>query len=472
MAEYDFDDDFIDDEDEGNPFVLGDEDEQPHQANFEDENEDDFGTETPEPTKTPANDEHDFSSDGDEQKEDEKAEESQKAVDETPLPEEKVEEEEAVPESPHKEEPELESQPENQEIQENNEDSSKLSSSLSSKKDLSDDDVVKEVMETEEIFNRSQKISTLNQSLSLRLTETNQLFSLLMCVLTDTQLLMHRNRTSMDFSIYDEVELSGKPYKYDGGLIKHPKYVDGYNLSGCSDVDKTGVLEYLDYVKGMIDRGLPQVVEASVNIMQDPLVKAHRKLASMEQRINDLKRSNAELQLQTRHTANQLVKLEKQGESEFKATTGKSDVIIQQQRLQKALLRVSMLKDDNEKAQSENSKLLSELNSLTSRSSSRSETNTNSQLVKDFEAINASIEQSEEERETAMAQRRVSITRMNKTIEKLEGEISVLQQRLSSVDNKIRIMTQGKASRNSAAGSKLQKAAGSKIPVPSKKPKQ
>lgn len=471
MADYedDFDDDFIDDEDEGNPFVLGDDEEQANanEDDFGDDNEDDFGTETPESTKTPQNEEHDFSSGGEEQQqqEDENNEENTQEN----IPPQKLEEEPVTPD------PETESSQIQQENSAMDEEPPKISSPRASKSDLSDDDVINEVMETQEIFNRSQKLSTLNQSLSLRLTETNQLFSLLMCVLTDTELLMHRNRTSMDFSIYDEVELSGKSYQYDGGLIKHPKYVDGYNLSGCSDEDKTGVLEYLDYVKDMIDRGLPQVVNASMNILQDPLVKSHRKLASMEQRINDLKRSNAELELQTRHTANQLVRLEKQGEAEFKPTTGKSDVIIQQQRLQKALIRVSQLKEDNEKTQSENSKLLSEINSLTSRSTSRnSSAPNNAQLVKDYESVKANIEQSEEERETSMAQRRVSITRMNKNIEKLENEIAVLNQRLGAVDNKIRIMTQGKLAKSSASASssKLQKAPGSKIPVPSKKPKQ
>ena len=57
---------------------------------------------------------------------------------------------------------------------------------------------------------------------------------------------------------------------------------------------------------------------------------------------------------------------------------------------------------------------------------------------------------------------------MNKAIEKMDAEIAVLKTRMTSVDNKLRVMTQGKTH---SGGSRLQKAPGSKIPVPSKKPK-
>ena len=453
MSDYEFDDDFIDDEDD-NPFVL---------KSSEDENDDsdDWGTEIDEKPKQESD--HDDFGDSDDNK-DEKEEKSEH--EEPPLPEEKIEEHEEEQEQPPRISSPISSSRDEVEPPRA---ASPISSNASSAFDDDDEDV-KEVMETQELFQRSQKFSTLHQSLSLRLTETNQLFSLLMCVMSDTEMLINRNRSALDFSIPTECQFSGMPLTCDNGRIIHNKFTEGYNLTGCSDEDATNVVKYIDFSRKLIERGLPMITDSARAILQDPLVKMHRKLNSQEQRINDLKRANQELSLQTRHTANRLVQLEKEGQKEFKGETSNSDVIIQQQRLQKALIRISQLKEGNEQTQSQNAKLAQEVpaGQPTQRSTSKQLSSKYLSLMKALDEIKANVEQSEEERETAMAQRRVSISRMNKGIEKLEAEIAVLKTRMTSVDNKLRVMSQGKSSHS---GSRLQKAPGSKIPVPSKKPK-
>ena len=454
MSDYEFEDDFIDDEDD-NPFVLKDSDDG-------DDDSDDWGTEIDEKPKQET--EHENLSDKDDEN-DEKSE-----PEEPPLPEEKIEDKEEEQEQPPRiSSPITSSRKEVEPIEQPPRASSPISSTSASAFDDDDEDV-KEVMETQELFQRSQKFSTLHQSLSLRLTETNQLFSLLMCVMSDTEMLINRNRSALDFSIPTECQFSGMPLTCDNGRILHNKFTEGYNLTGCSDEDAKGVVKYIDFSRKLIERGLPMITDSARAILQDPLVKAHRKLNSQEQRINDLKRANKELSLQTRHTANRLVQLEKEGQKEFKGETSNSDVIIQQQRLQKALIRISQLKEGNEQTQSQNAKLAQEVTAAqpTQRSTSKQLSSKYLSLMKALDELKANVEQSEEERETAMAQRRVSISRMNKGIEKLDGEIAVLRTRMTSVDNKLRVLSQGKTSH---PGSRLQKAPGSKIPVPSKKPK-
>ena len=451
MSDCDFDDDFIDEEDD-NPFVLSSSDE-------DNDDSDDFGTEIDEKPKQ-ASDHSDFS-------DDEKEPETKKEEEPEPLKEEPIQEQEeeiaprkiSSPIISSREEPDSQKEP-----------PMAMSPTSSTSAFDDDDEDVKDVMQTEELFQRSQKLSTLNQSLSLRLTETNQLFSLLMCVMSDTEMLINRNRSSLDYSIPTECQFSGMPLTCDNGRIIHEKYVDGYNLTGCSEEDSKGVVKYVEFSRKLIEKGLPMIADSARSTLQDPLVKMHRKLNSQKQKINDLKRANKELSLQTRHTANRLVQLEKEGQKEFKSDTSNSDVIIQQQRLQKALIRVSQLKESNEQTQSQNAKLAQEVTSgvPSQRSTSKQLSAKYMSLMKQVDELRANVEQSEEERETSMAQRRVSISRMNKAIEKMDAEIAVLKTRMTSVDNKLRVMTQGKTH---SGGSRLQKAPGSKIPVPSKKPK-
>lgn len=417
MSDYDFDDDFIDDNDEDeNPFELksdGDDD--------SDDFEDDFSRPvTPAPAK---DDDSDFESESGSEKE----------------PEQDEEEKEETREPEYRPEPVIPKE---------------------------EDNDIREVMETKELFSRSIKVGTLTQSLKLRITETNQLYSLLIAVFNDAELLMSRNRASLGFSMYEEAEYAkDRNIEYDNGMLNHKKFYDCFDSSSMSEKDQTEIEDYMNFRMKLIEKGLPKIVDAAKKELSDPLVKMHQKLQSQKQRISDLKKANRELEVQTRHTSNRLVQLERENGNKDprQRKQANSDVLIQQQRLQKALIRVSQLKESNELTFGQNQQLTAELaKNQTTRSSSKMSAGT-SKLAKELQDLQASVEQSEDERETAMAQRRVSIARMNRAIEKLELEITTLKQRNDVVDNNLRLMKQGKT-RGSPSRAK-----GSKIPVPKKK---
>lgn len=317
-----------------------------------------------------------------------------------------------------------------------------------------------------DIFSKSEKLNTLNMSLKFSNTVTNQLYSLLFCVNQDVELLMARNRTSIPFSVQTEAISSGIPgILVEGGVVKHKKFIDGFQCTGMSDSDAEDLCKFIDLHQEIIRKGFPAVVDKSVSLLKDPLIRSHNTLRTLKQKINDLKKSNYELSVQTRHTANRLVKMSKSGKSE-EVVTDKSDVIIQQQRLQKALSRVYNLREANESTTSSNAQLQAQLDEATARApkSSRPVPKSVIDLQKHVADLTANIEQSEEERETAMAQRRVSLTRMSKGIEKIEKDNSSIEGQIADVENKLRIMTQGKSS-GSPGPKRAINPTGSKIPV-------
>lgn len=315
------------------------------------------------------------------------------------------------------------------------------------KKELEEENMLRESMETEQMFNRSIKMSTLSQSLKLTLSKTNQLYSLLLCIFSDCEMLISKNRSSVPFSVMDEIcSFPDNEIKYDGGLIKHKKYIDSYNIAGANEDDLMRAYKFLDFKQDVSERALPHVLKAVCSILSDPLIKQHQKLNSMKQRISDLKKSNTELKVQNRHSANMLVQLTKESEKDdVKVEKRKNpDVIIQQQRLQRALLRVSQLKEQNETQYKANQKLISEIKDKSQRVPKPLDVNPEiAELQQNVQDVTANVEQLEEERETSMAQRRVSISRMNKAIERLESEITLLNHRIEIANNKLRIMTQG-----------------------------
>ena len=298
-----------------------------------------------------------------------------------------------------------------------------------------------------DVFEQSEKLDSLRQSLnrSARISNSkvNQLYSLLYCVCQDCELLIGRNRHVIPFSISEECSKS-KDLKCDNGVIKHRRFIDGYAVHGGEEKE---INDYFRFRMGIIDRAIKPIVQSAITSLKDPLVRSHNRLRTISQKIDDLKKANTELSVQTRQTANRLVRIEKQGKDvDLQGNTDKSDVIIHQQRLQKALTRVYNLKEANESAAAENAELQATIAQLLSKSPKK-ETHVDPKIVelqKRVAMITASCEQSEEERETVMAQRRVSIGRMNDAIRKLEREISRTSTLTEEVENKIRVMTQGR----------------------------
>jgi hypothetical protein len=210
-------------------------------------------------------------------------------------------------------------------------------------------------------FAASEKLMTLNLSLkqSIRIanSSTNQLYSLLFCVYQDCEHLLSRHRMSVPFSIASEVARFPNT-KFDDGVIKHRKFVDGFNLEGISEADAQVLKQFLRLKGDIVRRALPPVVATSCRLLKDPIVRLHNVLHSMKQKISDLCKSNAELSHQTRHTANRLVRISTDGKDvETQGTTDQSDVIIHQQKLQKCLARVYNLRDANEAAAASNAEI-------------------------------------------------------------------------------------------------------------------
>jgi len=322
-------------------------------------------------------------------------------------------------------------------------------------------------IETEALFSRSEKIDILSQSLHLRRSDSNQLFSVLNCIFSDAMMLISRHRSALPFSLADEASQSVDPeLVYSNGIISHNSFTENMNFAVLDTKSKESFTNYLDFMLNLCKKSLPKVVDEALSLLQDPLVRSHQKLRSMKQRINDLKRTNSELAVQTRHIANRLVKLSTNPVSSKNEGNNNSDVVVHQQRLQKAILRVSSLKESNELVNAENIKLQSELIEVSSRAPKQQMLPTSIlELQRRAEELSSNVEQSEDERETSMAQRRVSISRMNSTIEIYGKNITELEKQIEELDNKIRIMTQGKAPKYKP----VSRPPGSKIPVSSKK---
>jgi hypothetical protein len=188
----------------------------------------------------------------------------------------------------------------------------------------------------------------------------------------------------------------------------------------------------------------------------------------LKQRISDLKKSNLALSVQTRQTANRLVRISKTGKNvDADGLTDKSDVIIHQQRLQKGLTRVCNLKEAIESAIAETAELTAKLGQETPKIpiSTLGLPPRVIELQKKVSGIQANIEQSEDDRETTMAQRRVSIARMNAAIHKLEEEKKAIGEQIGFAENKVRIMTQGQKETLSEKKKSQSRVQGSKIPV-------
>ena len=316
---------------------------------------------------------------------------------------------------------------------------------LGAKEEEEDPEPLQPVM-VPDVFEQEEKLNTLRQSLSHSArksnSKVNQLYSLLFCVCQDCELLLGRNRPVIPFSMAAEAQ--AKDLKCDNGVMKHKKFVDGYCVGDGEDAE---INDFFRFRMGIINRAMKPVVENAVTTLKDPLVRSHNRLRAINQKIDDLKKTNHELSVQTRQTANRLVRIEKQGKDiDLQGNTDKSDVLIHQQRLQKVLARVYNLKDANETTVTENSELQTRIAEITSKNPKKETTVAPriAELQKRIAIVTASNEQSQEERETALAQRRVSIGRMNDSIRKLEREISIMTSLTEEVDNKIRVMTQGK----------------------------
>ncbi|KAH0786731.1 hypothetical protein GPJ56_009363 [Histomonas meleagridis] len=306
-------------------------------------------------------------------------------------------------------------------------------------------------------------------------TETNQLYSVLFHILNDCQMLISRNRSSLPFSISAEIEnLKDSNIYFSDGKIKHKKFnddMDCSNLKKASDVQS--LLKYINFVYDIVQKSLPPIVQSASKLLKDPLVRQHKTLAKIKQRINELQKENKELSVQTRHTANRLVQMSSPDSPKTTSySTGKSDVMVQQQRLKHALARVDSLKEQNESTAASNSELKDQLLIETERKRSGNSSPKIPQnialLQKKIAEITANLDQGEEENETAMAQRRVSLSRMNKSTKKLMEEINILEEKLAETENKIRIMTQGKAVKEKKVvqqQQQIKQTKGSKIPV-------
>lgn len=373
--------------------------------------------------------------------------------------------------------------------------SSRISDDDENKNEEEDEDsklaLPKEVAEDmNDVFSRSEKLDTLSMSLKFANTVTNRLYSLLYCVNQDTELLITRNRTISPVNLQSEAIKANNPnIKFDSGIIKHKKFVESFNCNNLkSEKEQQDLYDYLELCRKVIGKALPPIVNSSCQILKDPLVRSHNTYKALKQKISDLKKANNELSAQTRHTANRLVKLSKsEGESaSLEPTTSNSDIIILQQRLQKTLTRVYNLRESNDATQASNTELQNKLTAEASKAPSKDSgkiTENVINLQKKVAELSASIDQFEDDRETVMAQRRVSLSRMNTAIEKINSEIKRGESFLVELENKVRIMTQGQhAAKSNASGSssslsekkpnrQLKQAAGSKIPVLQQRPR-
>lgn len=337
-----------------------------------------------------------------------------------------------------------------------------------------------------DIFNRTEKLDTLSMSLKIANSVTNRLYSLLYSINHDCQVLITRNRTNSPISLQTEAMKQNNPsIKFESGSICHKKFPDNFNCQLLqSEKDKTALFDYLTLCHDVISQALPPIVDSACQTLKDPLVRQHNINQTLKQKINDLKKVNKELSVQTRHTANRLVKLEKSEQPSLEPTTTKSDVIIQQQRLQKVLTRVYNLRESNEATAASNAELQDRLQQESGRLPKQATKVSDKlqNLQKRINEMTASIEQSEEDRETALAKRRVSVNRMNTSIDKIKSEISQFENLLTELDAKVRIMTQGNQDAKSTTSSSSQSdkkptrqvkpAPGSKIPFRSQqKPK-
>jgi hypothetical protein len=336
--------------------------------------------------------------------------------------------------------------------------------------ELRDDDPILPA-EVSDVFAAAGKLSTLNLSLSrsreIANTSTNQLYSLTVCVFQDCDLLLAKHRSAIPFSIHDDV-IRHPPTRYDRGVVSHPRFPDGVNLSRVDDGDARALVAFLALRWDICKRALPPVVQYSCNLLKDPLVRSHNALRTFKQRISDLRKANTELALQTRQTANRLVRLSKGAkDADIEPSADKSDVIIHQQKLQKALTRIYNLREANEAAAGGNAELQARVADHGGREPSVRKAEANVEgLQKRIAESTASNEQSEEERETELAQRRVSLSRMNAAIVKAGEERERLKSRIADVENRLRIMTQGqKAGETPKPPPAVRKISGSRIPV-------
>ena len=116
----------------------------------------------------------------------------------------------------------------------------------------------------------------------------------------------------------------------------------------------------------------------------------------------------------------------------------------------------------NEISAAETPKLQAQLSELTSKLPKKTINESLVTLQKAVQEKTANYEQSEEERETIMAKRRVSLSRMKESIDKMNMEINAMNNTLADVENKLRIMNKS----SSQSHTRIKPAPGSKIPVP------
>jgi hypothetical protein len=286
-------------------------------------------------------------------------------------------------------------------------------------------------------------------------------------VFQDCELLLAKNRSAIPFLIHTEV-LRHPHLKYDHGVITHKSFPDGVNLSRADPQTSHELADFLSVRLDIARRAMPPVVRCACTLLKDPLVRAHNTLRAIRQKISDLRKSNVGLALHTRQVANRLVRVSKTGKDvDTDAAVDKSDVIIHQQKLQKALTRVYNIREVNDASLVANAELQDRVGAQCApakpaggRASPRTE-----ELRRTVAELTASFEQSEEERETAMAQRRVSLSRMNAAIQKAVEERERLRFKIGDVENRLRIMTQGLKVGDGGKTGQGRKQTGSKIPV-------
>jgi septal ring factor EnvC (AmiA/AmiB activator) len=332
--------------------------------------------------------------------------------------------------------------------------------------ELPDDD---QILTPRDVLPPADKLSSLSVSLSrsreIANTETNQLYSLLFCVFQDCDLLVAKHRSAIPFSMHDEI-LHHPPASYERGVVSHPKFPDGVTLSRLDDNDATAFIAFLHLRCDICTRALPPVVQYSTNLLKDPLIRSHNTLRTVKQQISDLRKLNNDLGVQTRQAANRLVRISKTAQDgEIESCT---DVILHQQKLQKALARVCSLREENEIALTENTDLQGRFAEQSGRSVNvdRTPRPQVEELQKKIAEVIATNEQSQEECETALAKRRVSLSKMNAAILKAEEEKENLRMKIADVENRLRIMTHGqKGGESVKAAVIVRKVVGSRIPV-------
>jgi hypothetical protein len=326
--------------------------------------------------------------------------------------------------------------------------------------------------EVSDVFAAAGKLSTLNLSLSrsreVANTATNQLYSLAFCVFQDCDLLLAKHRAAVPFSVHEHVARH-PPARCEGGVVAHPAFPDGVNLARVDGRGAAALAAFLALRCDVCQRGLAPVVQCACGLLRDPLVRSHNALRALKQRISDLRKSNTELSVQTRQTANRLVRISKAArEAEVEPSADRSDVIVHQQKLQKALTRVCNLREANDAAAAANAEWQARAAEQGGRpvGAGRKVAPQVEAIQKRIAEVTASNEQSEEERETELAQRRVSLSRMNAAIQKAGEEREKLRFRIADVENRLRIMTQGqKAGEPPKGAPAARKVVGSRIPV-------